>query len=97
MLLRNEAELLEARVDLEQKEREANGADRLHSQRMLSVEESEKAESLRANGRRAGGGTRGRRRATRANVHEIEETIKTMYPFAPFDGTVVESTARRAR
>ena len=43
MLLRNEAELQEARVDLKQKEREANRADRLNSQRMLSVEEREKA------------------------------------------------------
>jgi multidrug efflux pump subunit AcrA (membrane-fusion protein) len=45
MLQRNEAELLEARVDLRQKEREAARADRLQAQRMLSLEEKEKADS----------------------------------------------------
>ena len=90
MLLRNEAELLEARVDLKQKEREANRADRLHAQRMLSVEEAEKAESARAMGAARVAALEAGIELTRANIKETEENIKIMYLFAPFDGTVVE-------
>ena len=93
MLHRNEAELLEARFDLKQKERETSRADRLHAQRMLSVEESEKAESTRAMGAARVAALEAAVELTRANIQETEENIRVMYLYAPFDGTVVEKQA----
>ncbi len=90
MLLRNEAELLEARVDLKQKERETSRADRLHAQRMLSVEEAEKAESARAMCAARVSALEAAVELTRASIQETEENIRVMYLHAPFDGTVVE-------
>src|SRR5262249_51617724 len=90
MLQRSEAELLEARVDLKQKEREANRAERLHAQRMLSQEEAEKAASIRDMCAARVGALEASIELTRANIRETEENIKIMHLFAPFDGTVVE-------
>jgi RND family efflux transporter MFP subunit len=90
MLLRNEADLAEARVDLKQKEREANRADRLHAQRMLSLEESEKAQSAFAMCGAHVAALEAAVELTRANIQEAEENIRIMSIYAPFDGTVVE-------
>jgi RND family efflux transporter MFP subunit len=90
MLLRNEAELLEARVDLRQKEREANRANRLRAQRMISVEDNEKAESAQAMAAARVSALESAVELTRANIKETEENIRIMYLYAPFDGTVVE-------
>src|SRR5262249_40337771 len=79
MLLRNEAELLEARVDFRQKEREANRADRLQAQRMLAVEEREKAESARAMCAARVAALEASVELTRANIKETEENIRIMY------------------
>jgi RND family efflux transporter MFP subunit len=93
MLLKNEAELLEARVDLKQKEREATRAERLHAQHMLSVEETEKAESARAMCAARVAALEAAIALTRANIQETEENIRVMHLYAPFDGTVVEKHA----
>jgi RND family efflux transporter MFP subunit len=90
MLQRNEAELLEARVDLKQKEREAARADRLQAQRMLSLEEKEKADSAFAMCQARVAALEASIELTRANIAETEETIRIMTLYAPFDGTVVE-------
>jgi RND family efflux transporter MFP subunit len=90
MLLRNEAELLEARVDLRQKGREANRANRLRAQRMISVEDNEKAESAQAMAAARVSALEAAIELTRANIKETEENIRIMYLYAPFDGTVVE-------
>jgi RND family efflux transporter MFP subunit len=90
MLLKNEAELLEARVDLKQKEREASRAERLQAQRMLSLEETEKAESARAMCTARVAALEAAVELTKANIRETEENIRVMHLYAPFDGTVVE-------
>jgi RND family efflux transporter MFP subunit len=90
MLLKNEAELLEAQADLKQKEREAARADRLNAQRMLSVEEREKADALKTMATAKVAALEAAIELTKANIQETEENIKIMYLYAPFDGTVVE-------
>jgi RND family efflux transporter MFP subunit len=90
MLRRNEAELLEARVDRKEKERESNRANRLHGQRMISVEEVEKADAARAMADARVSAAEAALALTRANIQETEENIRNMHLYAPFDGTVVE-------
>src|SRR4051794_8325763 len=90
MLKRNEAELLETTVDRKEKEREAQRALRLHAQRMVSVEEVEKADASRAMAAARVAALEAGLALTRANIREIEENIRNMHLYAPFDGTVVE-------
>jgi RND family efflux transporter MFP subunit len=90
MLQQKEAELKEARVDLQQKQREELRADRLQSQRMLALEEKEKAESARLICAAKVQALEAAIELTKANIKETEENIHIMYLFAPFDGTVVE-------
>jgi RND family efflux transporter MFP subunit len=90
MLQRSEAELLEARVDMRQKEREAARADRLHAQRMLALEDKEKAQSAWLMCQARVAALEASIELTRANIAETEETIRIMTIYAPFDGTVVE-------
>jgi RND family efflux transporter MFP subunit len=90
MLRRNEAELLEARVDRKEKEREASRTNRLHAQRMISVEEVEKADAARAMADARVSAAEAALALTRANIQETEENIRNMHLYAPFDGTVVE-------
>ena len=90
MLRRNEAELLEAKVDRKEKAREANRANRLHGQRMVSVEETEKAEAAHAMSDARVTACEAALALTRANIQETEENIRGMHLYAPFDGTVVE-------
>jgi RND family efflux transporter MFP subunit len=90
MLQRSEAELLEARVDMRQKEREAARADRLHAQRMLALEEKEKAQSAWAMCQARVAALEAAIELMRANIAETEENIRIMTLYAPFDGTVVE-------
>jgi RND family efflux transporter MFP subunit len=90
MLQRNLAELLEAQVDLRQKEREAARAERLHGQRMLPLEEKEKADAARAMVAARVAALEASIELTRANIAETEEMIRIMTLYAPFDGTVVE-------
>jgi RND family efflux transporter MFP subunit len=90
MLRRSEAEMIEARIDLEQKDREAVRTRRLFSSKTVSIEEFQKAEAARgmAEARVAALGAAIGLQA--ANVEETEESIRTMSLVAPFDGTVVE-------
>jgi RND family efflux transporter MFP subunit len=90
MLQRNEAELLEDRLDLKQKEREAKRAARLYNQKTVAVEEVEKANSARDMASARLEAVAASMKLTAANIEETEEMIRRMHLFAPFDGTVVE-------
>jgi RND family efflux transporter MFP subunit len=89
-LQRSRAELLEANVDLKEKDREARRANRLHAQKTVSVEEVEKANAAREMAAARVAALEAAIKLTEANIREIEETIRNMSLFAPFDGTVVE-------
>lgn len=90
MLKRNEAEILEGRCDLKQKEREAVRAARLYSQKTVSIEEVEKAHAARDIASARVIATEASLKLTESNIEETEEMIRRMHLFAPFDGTVVE-------
>ena len=87
---RTEAELREARFDLKEKEREARRAQRLHTGKMVSVEEMEKSAALRDMSTAHVSALEAALALQAANVKETEETIVNMSLYAPFDGTVVE-------
>jgi RND family efflux transporter MFP subunit len=91
MLMRNQAELLEARAEFKEKEREAKRAARLFSQhKMASTEETEKAAAERDKASARVTAIEAAIKLSEANAKEMEETIRKMHLFAPFDGTVVE-------
>ena len=87
---RTEAEGLEAKFDLKEKDREATRARRLHTQRTASVEEVEKAEAARDMATARLAAIDASLSLYQANVRETEANIRNMSFFAPFDGTVVE-------
>jgi RND family efflux transporter MFP subunit len=90
-VLRAKAELLEAQVDLKEKEREARRATRLHAQRAsVSLEEVEKANASRDMTSARVSALEASIKLMEANARETEETIHNMSLYAPFDGTVVE-------
>ncbi|SIO64786.1 RND family efflux transporter, MFP subunit [Singulisphaera sp. GP187] len=90
MLKRNEAEILEGRFDLKQKEREATRAARLYNQKTVAIEEIEKANAARDMASARVEAVEASMKLTEANLEETEEMIRRMHLFAPFDGTVVE-------
>ncbi|GAC1471944.1 MAG: efflux RND transporter periplasmic adaptor subunit [Isosphaeraceae bacterium] len=90
MILQTEAQLLEAKIDQKEKEREAIRARRLQSKRMLSQEDMEKAEALQGMSVAKVKALEAGLQLQTANVSETEENIRYMSIFAPFDGTVVE-------
>ena len=87
---RTEAELLEARADARDKDRKAKRAVRLYNQRTVSVEEVEQADTERDMAAARVAALEAAIALEKANVQEIEENIRNMHLFAPFDGTVVE-------
>ena len=89
-LKRTQAELAEARVDLKQKEREAKRALRLYSSKNAAAEEVEKAEAAKQMSDARVEALEAGRDLQAANVLEMEETVRNMSIYAPFDGTVVE-------
>lgn len=89
-LQRTEAELAEAGLDLKQKERESRRAARLYSQKTISIEEVEKANATRDMAAARVRALEAAIKLTQSNIAEIEEMIRRMHLFAPFDGTVVE-------
>ena len=89
-LQKAEAEVLEARVDLKEKEREARRATRLYTQKTVSVEEVEKAKATRDMASARVVALEASIKLMAASVKETEETIRKMSLYAPFDGTVVE-------
>ena len=90
MRKQTEAQLQEGRVDLKQKEREAARARRLYQNKTVSVEEWEKAEAGRGMSEAKLSAIEAQLQLQAANIQEIEENIRNMSLFAPFDGTVVE-------
>ena len=89
-VLRSEADLEEARVDLKEKEREALRAKTLLGRKMLSVEETEKAEAARGIAVARMNALEANISLQLANVQETEANIKYMSLIAPFDGTIVQ-------
>jgi RND family efflux transporter MFP subunit len=87
---RTEAELVEAKVDLRQKEREATRARRLHTSGNVSIEEAQRAEAAQGMDEARVAAIEASLALARANVNETEETLRNMSLYAPFDGTVVE-------
>jgi RND family efflux transporter MFP subunit len=90
MLQQKLAELLEAQVDLKQKVREANRANRLRAQKMIAIEDAEKAESAQGIAAAKVTALEAAIELCRANIAETEENVRIMSLYAPFDGTVVE-------
>ncbi len=93
MVKRTAAEILEAKVDLREKEREASRARRLHSAKTVSIEESEKAEAARGMSEARLAGLEASLQLQQASVRETEASIDNMKLYAPFSGTVVEKQA----
>ncbi len=89
-LLKNQAELDEARADRWQKEREERRATRLHSLQKATQEEYEKAVAELKKATAHVAALEASIKLTQANIQEIQATIETMSLYAPFDGTVVE-------
>jgi RND family efflux transporter MFP subunit len=89
-LKRTEAELVEARVSLKDKERRAARSQRLAAKKMAPPEEMELATAERDMAEARVHALEAAVGLVRANIQETEATIRTMFLFAPFDGTVVE-------
>ncbi len=89
-LLKNQAELEEARADLWARERDEGRATRLHAQHKATQEEYERAiaELKKATARLAA--IEASIKLTQANIQEIQSTISSMSLYSPFDGIVVE-------
>lgn len=90
-LLRAEAELEEAKVDLWDKDRQEKRLERLFEKSMTPREDYEKATAARKMTEARIAALEASLKAMRASIDEIEVTIRyQMHLYAPFDGTVVE-------
>lgn len=89
-LLKNQAELDEARADLWEKEREEARVTRLHGQHKVTQEEYEKAVAGLKKAQARVAALEASVKLSQSNIDEIRATIVTMSLYAPFDGTVVE-------
>src|SRR5262249_27450077 len=89
-LLKNQAELDEAKAELWAKQREESRASRLHAQHKVTQEEYEKAVAELKKARARVAAIEASIKLTQANIQEIQATITTMSLYAPFDGSVVE-------
>jgi RND family efflux transporter MFP subunit len=89
-LLKNEAELDEAKADRWEKEREEGRVTRLHGQHKATQEEYERAVAGLKKAQARVAALEASIKLTSANIQEIRSTIETMSLYAPFDGTVVE-------
>ncbi len=90
-LIRAEAELEEAKVDLWDKDRQENRLGRLFEKKMSPQEDFDKSVAARKMADARILALDASLKVMKANVEEIEATIRyQMYLYAPFDGTVVE-------
>ncbi|OJW09455.1 MAG: efflux transporter periplasmic adaptor subunit [Planctomycetales bacterium 71-10] len=90
-LLKAEAELEEAKVDLWDKERQEQRLARLLERKMSPQEDYDKALAARKSAAARIAATEASIQVTKSNIEEIEAMIHhQMYLYAPFDGTVVE-------
>jgi RND family efflux transporter MFP subunit len=90
-LIRCQAELEEAKIDLWDKDRQEKRLERLIAQKMAPQEDYEKAVAARKMTEARMSALEAATKVMKANVEETEATIKyQMYLYAPFDGTVVE-------
>ncbi|WP_435011640.1 efflux RND transporter periplasmic adaptor subunit [Tundrisphaera lichenicola] len=94
MAARSKADVEEARSDLEYKKTKADRARRLHNKGMsVSIEELQQATSAVEMAEAHLASLEASARLQDSQVHEVEEAIRNMSIFAPFDGTVVERAA----
>lgn len=90
-LIRAQAELEEAQVDLWDKDRQEKRLERLFAKSMTPREDYEKATAARRMTEARINALEAAIKVMTANVEEIEATIRyQMHLYAPFDGTVVE-------
>jgi len=90
-LLRCEAELEEAKVELWDKERQEKRLERLIAKNMVPQEDYDKALAARKMTEAKLSALAAGVKVVKANIEETEATIKyQMYLYAPFDGIVVE-------
>lgn len=90
-LIKAEAELEEAKVDLWDKDRQEKRLERLFEKNMTPREDYEKAVAARKMAEARIAALEASLKVIRASIDEIEVTIRyQMHLYAPFDGTVVE-------
>ncbi len=90
---RVEADLEEAKFELKEKERKAKLQTMLLARKQVALDVAEEAISLRDVASARLRSVEANVKLMRASTREIEETIRNMSIFAPFDGTVVEKGA----
>jgi len=94
MMLRAGADVEEAKADLEYKRSKAERNKRLSSRSVsVSAEETQLAISAVDMGVAHLGSLEASYKLQQSQVHEVEEALRNMSIFAPFDGTVVEKPA----
>src|SRR5262249_23198517 len=93
MILRSEAELKEAKADLEMKDRKARRQQALLARGNASAEEVDQHVSARNMAAAKADALAAAVALQRAMLQEAEETIKNMHIIAPFDGTIVTKEA----
>jgi RND family efflux transporter MFP subunit len=89
-LLKNQAELEEAKADQWEKEREERRVTRLHVQQKVTQEEYEKGISALKKAKARVAALEASIKLTQANIQETQATIAQMSLCAPFDGTIVD-------
>ncbi|MFO0960260.1 MAG: efflux RND transporter periplasmic adaptor subunit [Isosphaeraceae bacterium] len=93
--MRAEAELLEARAELANKERKAARQSRLFTNNNSAAEEAELALTERDKARARLGALEAQIRMIDAQIHETQEALRNMEIRAPFSGTVLTKTAEK--
>ncbi len=90
---RVQAEMEEANADLKEKDRKAKLQLSLYSRKQVSTDIVEEANAARDMSAARLKALEANLKLQRAGLTEVEETIRNMNIFAPFDGTVVEKGA----
>ena len=92
-IARVEAEMEEARADLKEKERKARIQSSLHARNQGPADAKDEANAAREMSNARVHALEANIKLQAAGLKEVEETIRNMNIFAPFDGTVVEKGA----
>ncbi len=93
--IRADAELVEARSDLANKERKAARQSRLYSQNQASAEDVDLAVTERDKARARVLALEAQIKIIDSQIHEMTETVKNLEIRAPFAGTVLTKTAEK--
>jgi RND family efflux transporter MFP subunit len=93
--VRADAELVEARSDLANKERKATRQTRLYTQHQASTEEADLAVTERDKARARVLALEAQIKMIDAQIHEMRETERNLEIRAPFSGTILTKTAEK--